>query len=203
MADHLSMSSHDSAAAPQSTPRLDDLVASLLRHQDAFLGFLRKRVEDQALAEDLFQQSLVRAVERHHGVRDEGSVVAWFYQILRNALVDYYRSRGAEARRDDAYLQELVATGQDKEPPPGEIAAVVCACLNRLLQALRPTYADLLRRIDLGGESPQRVAEELKISPNNLTVRLHRARQALRASLEETCGVCTTHGCLDCACESH
>lgn len=203
MPDHLPLSSHDPAASPQSTVRLDDLVASLIHHQEAFLGFLRRRVDDEALAADLFQQSLVRAVERHHGVREEASAVAWFYQILRNVLVDYYRSRGAEARRDDAYLQELVATGQDKEPPPDEVAAVICACLNRLLPALRPAYAEVLRRIDLGGESPQRVAAELQVSPNNLTVRLHRARQALRASLEETCGICTTHGCLDCACESH
>jgi RNA polymerase sigma-70 factor (ECF subfamily) len=158
-------------------------------------------VDDAALAEDLLQQSLVRAVERHHAVREETSAVAWFYQILRNTLVDYYRSHGAEARRDDAYLQELVATGQDMEPPPGEVMDTVCACLNQLLPALRPNYAELLRRIDLQGESPQQVAGALKISPNNLTVRLHRARQALRARLEETCGICTTHGCLNCTCE--
>jgi RNA polymerase sigma-70 factor (ECF subfamily) len=201
MADQLSHQSHESEARESAVARLDDLVALLSQRQDAFRGFLHRRVEDAALAEDLLQQSLVRAVERHRSVRDETSAVAWFYQILRNTLVDYYRSRGAEARRDDAYLRELIATGQDKEPPPGEITATICACLNRLLPSLRPNYADLLRRIDLEGESPQQVAAALNISPNNLTVRLHRARQALRASLEETCGICTTHGCLDCTCE--
>lgn len=201
MADQLSHQSHESEARESAVARLDDLVALLSQRQDAFRGLLHRRVEDAALAEDLLQQSLVRAVERHRSVRDETSAVAWFYQILRNTLVDYYRSRGAEARRDDAYLRELIATGQDKEPPPGEITATICACLNRLLPSLRPNYADLLRRIDLEGESPQQVAAALNISPNNLTVRLHRARQALRASLEETCGICTTHGCLDCTCE--
>lgn len=201
MANQLSHQSHESEARESAVARLDDLVALLSQRQDAFRGFLHRRVEDAALAEDLLQQSLVRAVERHRSVRDETSAVAWFYQILRNTLVDYYRSRGAEARRDDAYLRELIATGQDTEPPPGEITATICACLNRLLPSLRPNYADLLRRIDLEGESPQQVAAALNISPNNLTVRLHRARQALRASLEETCGICTTHGCLDCTCE--
>lgn len=192
-------SSADVGTSP-TPPRLDRVVSVLIEHEPAFRAFLRRRLEDDTLAEDLLQQSLVRAVERHHAVRDDTSVVAWFYQILRNTLVDYYRARGAEARRDDAYLQELAATGQDKEPPHGEVRAAVCACLNELIPTLRPSYAELLQRIDIAGESPKRVAETLNISANNLTVRLHRARQALRASLEETCGICTKHGCLDCAC---
>jgi RNA polymerase sigma-70 factor (ECF subfamily) len=42
---------------------------------------------------------MVRAVQRHHSVRNDDSVVAWFYQILRHTLIDYYRSKGVEARR--------------------------------------------------------------------------------------------------------
>ena len=58
--------------------------------------------------------------------------------------------------------------------------STVCTCLHRLLPKLRANYAELLRRIDIEEESPKRVAEDLKISQSNLTVRLHRARQALR-----------------------
>lgn len=177
------------------------LVRRLLGQQPEFLGFLRRRLGSEAVAEDLLQQSLVRAVERYHSLKHDESVVPWFYRILRHAVIDYYRSHEAEARRDDAYLRDLVQAGEDQEPAFDELKPSVCACLSRLLPALRPNYAELIRRIDLGGESPQRVAEELNISQNNLTVRLHRARQALKESLEETCGVCTTHGCLHCTCE--
>ena len=58
-----------------------------------------------------------------------------------------------------------------------------------------------LQRIDLEGESPAVVVQALQVTPNNLTVRLHRARQALRASLEQTCGLCTRQGCFNCTCE--
>lgn len=128
-------------------------------------------------------------------------MVPWFYKIIRHTLIDYYRSKGAEARRNEAFLQGLTLSGNDTEPPIDEVKATVCTCLYRLLPNLRSNYADLIRRIDLEDESPKRVAEELKISPSNLTVRLHRARQALRARLEESCGVCSTHGCLNCTCE--
>lgn len=182
-------------------PHLNDMIQQLLGHESAFRVFLRRRVGDETLAEDLLQQSIVRAVQSHHSVRNDDSVVAWFYTIIRHTLIDYYRSKGADARRNEAFLQELTLSGDDKEPPLDEVKATVCTCLHRLLPMLRSNYSELIRRIDLEDESPKRVAEELKISQNNLTVRLHRARQALRASLEQSCGVCSTHGCLNCTCE--
>ena len=182
-------------------PHLNDIIQRLLEHESAFRVFLRRRVGDETLAEDLLQQSLVRAVQRHHSVRNDDSVVAWFYTIIRHTLIDYHRSNGAEARRNEAFLQELTLSGDDTEPPLDEVKATVCTCLHRLLPMLRSNYAELIRRIDLEDDSPKCVAEELKISQNNLTVRLHRARQALRASLEQSCGVCSKHGCLNCTCE--
>ena len=182
-------------------PRMTDMLQRLLEHGSAFRAFLRRRVGDEALVDDLLQQSMIRAVQSHHSVRNNESVVAWFYKILRHTLIDYYRSNATEARRNDAFLQELTVSGDDKEPPLDEVKSTVCACLNRLLPKLRSNYAELIRRIDLEEESPKLVAEELKISPSNLTVRLHRARQALRASLEQSCGICSTHGCLNCTCD--
>ncbi len=188
-----------SNATPE--PHLNDMIQRLLEHESALRMFLRRRVGDEAVAEDLLQESIIRAVLSHHSVRNDESVVAWFYKIIRHTLIDYYRSKGAEARRNEAFLQELTVSGDDTEPPFDEVKATVCTCLHRLLPKLRSNYAELIRRIDLENDSPKRVAAELKISQNNLTVRLHRARQALRASLEQSCGVCSTHGCLNCTCE--
>lgn len=192
----------DLSLAETDTPELhlNDMIQRLLKQKSAFQVFLRRRVGDKALAEDLLQQSMVRAVQSHHSIRNTENVVAWFYKILRHALIDYYRSKEAEARRDVAFLQELTISGADKQPPIDDMKATVCTCLHHLLPALHSNYAELIRRIDLEGEAPKRVAEELKVSQNNLTVRLHRARQALRASLELYCGVCSTHGCLNCTC---
>ena len=189
------------ASNENSELHLNDMIQPLLEQESAFRVFLRRRVSDEAVAEDLLQQSMVRAVQSHHSIRRNESVVAWFYKILRHTLIDYYRSKGTEARRNDAFLQALTLSGDDQEPPLDEVKSTVCACLNRLLPTLRSNYAELIRRIDLEEESPKLVAEDLKISHSNLTVRLHRARQALRASLEQSCGICSTHGCLNCTCE--
>jgi RNA polymerase sigma-70 factor (ECF subfamily) len=177
------------------------ILSNLFARESDFRAFLRRRVADDALTEDLLQQSFMRAVQQEHQVEHPEQVVAWFYRILRNAIVDYYRARAADDRKTESFLQELAATGTDKTPALDELRPTVCACLERLLPALKPAYADLLSRIDLRGESPVSVAKHLGVTPNNLTIRLHRARQALRKSLEEFCGICTKHGCLNCTCD--
>lgn len=179
---------------------LDELMQRLLAEESAFRAFLRKRLSDDALVEDLLQQSLVKAVERGHELNNRDSAVSWFYRILRNAVVDYYRSHAADRRKVESLLDELVTSGEDKMPGLDEVRPALCACLAPLVSQLRPAYAELIRRIDLEGESPAAVAKELRVTANNLNVRLHRARQALRTTLEDTCGICTKHGCLNCTC---
>ena len=183
-----------------ANPLLHDLTHRLLEQQSAFRAFLQKRLSDDGVVEDLLQQSLMKAVERGHELKKSESAVGWFYRILRNAVVDYYRIRAADNRKVEGLLREMVASGEDKTPAFDDIRPAVCACLGTLLTEIRPTYADLIRRIDLEGESPAAVAKDLRMTPNNLTVRLHRARQALKAKLEQACGICTKHGCLNCTC---
>lgn len=185
-----------------SPSALNDILHRLLEQQPAFRSFVRRRVKDDALAEDLLQQSLTRALERLHTVKNDESAVAWFYRILRHAIVDFYRAQAAEQRKGEAFLGELTARGEDKVPSLDEVKAEICACFQRLLPAMRSNYAEMIRRIDLEEEPASRVAQDLKISQNNLTVRLHRARQALRAGLEQACGICSQHGCLNCTCET-
>jgi RNA polymerase sigma factor (sigma-70 family) len=179
---------------------VSEVLQALLAGESDFRTFVRRRVPDTAIADDLLQQSFLRAVQHQHTLDQRENVLGWFYRILRNAVVDYYRAHAADAKKVEALMQELQVSGEDQTPALDELRPAVCACLERLIPHIRPAYADLLRRIDLKGESPAIVAKDLNISLNNLTVRLHRARQALRTSLEQVCGICTKHGCLDCTC---
>ena len=61
------------------------LVAS---HRE-FLAFLEPRLPSRALAEEILQSAFVRAMEKGGALRDEESAVAWFYRVLRNALIDF------------------------------------------------------------------------------------------------------------------
>ncbi len=182
-------------------PLDENVIETLVSNHAEFRKFLSKRLPSESVADDLLQQCLAKAVEKSDTLENNESAVAWFYKVLRNALIDFYRVRASEDKKYEAYLNELVTQGAVQAQPPDQLQAAICQCMNRLLPTLKTEYAELIRRIDLNGESPQAVAESLNLKTSNLTVRLHRARLALKTSLERSCGTCTEHGCLDCTCE--
>ena len=178
-----------------------DPIQQIQNARAAILSFLRKRVGDDGVAQDLFQQSVLRAIERQSSLRRREDAVAWFYSILRHALVDYLRKRAVEARGKEAYRQALIHSGHGKVPPFEEVASNLCSCAYAILPSLRPSHAELIRRIDLGGESSKTVAQDLAMTRNNVRVRLHRARQVLRARLVRFCGPCCERNCRNCTCD--
>jgi RNA polymerase sigma-70 factor (ECF subfamily) len=171
------------------------LATSLAENHQRFLSFLERRVGNREVAEDILQSAFVRTLERGEAVRDEERAVAWFYRLLRNAVVDHWRARGAEHRGLERLLHDL-----PEEVITPEIEAELCRCYVALLPTLPPGYANMLERVDLGGERVVDVAASEGLSANNATVRLHRARRALRDRLAQSCRTCATHGCLDCSC---
>ena len=172
------------------------LTDVLVEQHRQLLGFVERRLGDRDRAEDLLQAAIVKGMERSGAVRDEQSVLAWFYRLLRNAIVDELRRRDAERRALEGAAREA-AVAADLGP---ELEREVCRCLDALLPTLRNEYGRILRAIDFEGAPPAAFAAREGISVANARVRLHRARRALRRSLERSCGTCAEHGCLDCSC---
>ena len=166
----------------------------MLKELETFSAFARSRVGDPHLAADVVQESLLKAVKSAGQLREDESVTAWFYRILRRTIIDLYRRRATNQAALAKLEKELAAV------PSTEAAQTTCACVEALIPALKPEYAELIRRLDLGGESVESVANELGLNTSNLRVRHHRARHQLRARLEQTCRVCAKHGCFDCTC---
>ncbi len=183
---------HDVEPALGMSP---EVARVLVDNHRRFLGFLEKRVGQRQLAEEILQDAFVRGIARADTLRDSESAVAWFYRVLRNALSDHFRRQGARERTLEAAKHELSHT------PDDEMMREVCTCVVGLVDTLKPEYAEALRRVDLDGASVQEYAVAVGISPNNASVRLHRARGALHKQLARSCGTCATHGCIDCTCK--
>jgi RNA polymerase sigma factor (sigma-70 family) len=168
-----------------NSPSARDVTAKLLAHRDVFKAFLASRVGNEADAEDLLQNGLVKALNRADEIKNEEIVVAWFYQLLRNGIVDHLRSRNAAVERDDRWAADAVTLADDPEAE-----RQICACLERLLPTLKPAHAQLIRRVELQGEPVKEAAVALGLTPNNASVTLHRARDELRTKLVSFCGDC-------------
>jgi len=173
----------------------------LLTQRRQFLRFLQHRVENPATAEDILQSAYLRALEQSSAIRSDESAAAWFYRILRNAVIDHYRQRAAHDRLLEAWAGELLTRPASRPDPDTE--RLVCECLGEAVQHLRPAYREILTAVDLAQRPVDLFAKSSHIAPGNASVRLHRARQALRKSLIATCGACSKHGCMDCNCSPH
>src|SRR5579875_1177798 len=135
---------------PRETPPVSTSGAlqNLLERRASFHAFVKRRVRDPELAEDILQAAYLRALESSSTVRDEDSVVAWFYAILRNAVVDHFRRRNSERTAYARWAQEF-ESDTDTALADASTRNFVCGCIEHVLPLLRPAYAELLREIDL------------------------------------------------------
>jgi RNA polymerase sigma-70 factor (ECF subfamily) len=163
------------------------IEAKLSGERDRRLRFLASRLPSREDAEDALQDFSIRAIQGAARLSDPQKIDAWLNVSLRNTLFDRYRREGARRR-----LQQGVAN----EPPPEEHGdadediEMSMACLSRAIAELKPAYATLVRRAELQQTPLKVVAEELDLTANNVAVRLHRAREALRQSMRTRCGAC-------------
>jgi RNA polymerase sigma-70 factor (ECF subfamily) len=178
---------------PISPEALRLLVAS---HAE-FLSFLERHVGSRELAQELLQQAFVRGIERGGAIHDDERAVAWFYRLLRNAVVDHARRSGTADRALRRWADELEASQHVDE----SLHRTVCTCVSKLVGTLKPEYATALQAVDVEGKPVGDFAKQAGISANNAAVRLHRARAALGERVRASCGTCASDGsCLDCSC---
>lgn len=177
-----------------------EVVAALVENHRAFLRFLEQRAFRRDVAEDILQEAFARGLQKAGEVRDRQAIIPWFYRLLRNAIVDHHRRRGASERALAAFAGELEAQDEHVPPPDDAARGEVCRCITRLGRTLKPEYETALQRIELDGIPVKTFAAEQGISESNAAVRVFRARDALRKQLVRSCGACAAHGCLACTC---
>jgi RNA polymerase sigma factor (sigma-70 family) len=173
-----------------------EVVKTLVDSHGQFLRFLQSRLGSREAAEDVLQAAFVKTLERGEEIREQESATAWFYRVLRNAVVDHHRRHAVDAKAMKTKARE--AEEIDHHDP--ELERAVCQCLKGIIPTLKSEYADILLKVEMEGAAVTEVAKAENLTPNNAMVRLHRARKALQGRLVQTCGTCTEHGCLNCTC---
>lgn len=185
------------ARAARLRPMDAHVTESLLAARASFLAFLERRLGDRAAAEDILQDAYARSMTHGASLRQDESSRAWFYRILRNAVIDRRRRDASHGRALDALAAEL---DEPEAPPSAALAPTTCACVGRLAAAMKPEYATALQQVTVAGRSVKDFAAAEGITANNAAVRVFRAREALRSRVQACCGSCADDGCADCTC---
>lgn len=178
-------------------PSPESVHAVMVEIQRDLLRMLTRRLGNQDEAADLLHDFYVKVLAHIGDVRDTEKLRGWMRRVLETTLVDYYRSQGRR-RRGEAEFQLMDTSSEDSMVGSEDLDLAICMCLYKLLPTLKSEYADILWRADLIGEPREKIAQDLGLSEGNVRVRLHRARQALKQRLQETCQICPIHGFSDC-----
>lgn len=135
-------------------------------------------VRDRALAEDLVQESFLRAWKALDSLRDPKAAKSWLITILRRERARHFeRAPPPGDSLDDMDLEHVA--GIDEGHNRTEHIA-----LRRALAGLSEDYREPLLMQVLGGYSCEEIGEFLELSPGAVMTRLSRARQKLRLCLE-------------------
>jgi len=156
----------------------DAAYATLVRrHQDLIYRHARGMGLDHDTSLDLMQDAFVRAYERLEDCRDGANYRSWLFRICRNLGLDELRSvrRLHLPMSSVAGAEELEST----HIAENEVTLTLSAALERLPHALREAF---LLKHD-AGYTYEEVAEITEASPSAVKMRVHRAREALRAFL--------------------
>lgn len=145
--------------------------------------FIRKRVNDPNLAEDLVQEVLAKAYSKLDRLQEQEKLLPWLYQITRNAIIDHHRRRRHDAALEDETLASAEATFD--ETAERELAC----CLVPFIQRLPAAYQQAVTRSEINGLKLKQVATEQGLSLSGAKSRVQRGRQMLKTMFLECCRI--------------
>lgn len=187
----------DMMGGHQGPTALTDPAAVFEEYRDRIYRYALRLVGDPAEAEDLTQDTFLRAHDRLGGLRDPAALKTWLFRIATNLARDRYRRRAVRGGTP----MSLDSPPQDGSPPAGEAMTDEAAprideamerdelstCVQEYIEALPDSYRAVILLKDLQGLTNPEIAEMLGSSLPTVKIRLHRARTKLKAALEAGC----------------
>ncbi len=144
--------------------------------------FIRRRVSDDATAEDLLQDVFLDIHQHIDSLRDVKKLESWIYQVTRNAIIDYYRSRRATTT-----LEEPEALQLPEELPDEDIITELLPSVRAMVLSLPAKDRQALILTEYQGLTQKELADRLGISLSGAKSRVQRARAKLKQQLLACC----------------
>lgn len=158
----------------------DDWADLYRQYLPRILNYIRLRVGDEDLAQDLTAAVMERAVSRQHTLRRPGAFGAWLFSIARTTVAGYYRSRRPAVSLEQAAAQPA----PDPAPPEAVMRREELDRLRAALAALSEREQEIIRLKFGGALGNQEIGQVLRLKPGHVAVLLYRALHKLRGLLD-------------------
>ena len=168
-----------------SSPALDEME----QYRPAVTRYIRHLVRDAAEAEDLAQETFLRAHRQISTLRDPAALAGWLYQIASHASIDRLRQKAQAIQRQiGAPVEDIPIADRDRPSPLTVIQQnEMSDCVQRYVADLSDPYKAVLLFHDVDGLTANEIAHLLQLPLTTVKMRLHRARQQLRVALNNAC----------------
>ncbi len=183
-----------SSSRKTSSPGVWDFKSGELPFADALYGAALRLTRNRQDAEDLLQETYLKAFAHYEGFTEGTNLKAWLFRILKNAFINGYRHAKVGPREidlgaggDDALEAAGTRAGAAANPGPEEelVASTMDGPVAEALAALPEDFRLVVELVDLQDFSYREVADILEIPLGTVMSRLYRGRRLLEAALLE------------------
>ena len=170
-----------------------DAGASLEEYRGDIQRYLTSLLQDPVQAEDLVQETFLRAHRSMETLRDPAALKAWLYRIATNLCCDHFRRLASPAVLSlvggeitglmESQFADLDEPGTESLIERGQMSS----CVQQIVQRLPETYRIVILLHDVHGLTNLEIAKVLDCSLEAAKIQLHRARGKLKEALLQAC----------------
>lgn len=141
-------------------------------------AFIRRRVADDAEAEDILQDVFLKLARRGDDLPAPEKLPGWVFLITRNAIIDRHRTRKKTEPVSESLALEAAAPAEHDG---------LCAAFGRMIRNLPEPYQEAIILTEIEGVPQTELAKRLGISVSGTKSRVQRARRMLKETLVSCC----------------
>ena len=188
-------------AMPAPPPAVAEQELLFAKHRERLSRYVRSIVHAPGEAEDVLQETLLRAHRAFGDLREAEAGATWLFRIATRACLDHLRQRRRQPVIDGGADPDAVEEGEDD---PVTLQATIeqremSECVQRFLIALPDEYRSVILLTEIEGLTGPEIAALLGVPLTTVKMRLHRARRMLQEELEAGCSLgCNERGVLVC-----
>jgi len=164
-----------------------EFEAQVLPLADRLFGFAYYLSGNRDDAQDLVQETLIKAFRSFSRFTPGTNLKAWLYTILANTHKNNQRRRGGWLELDEAIQHEDETPGLHSTTDSPEVVAIRAGTrekVRRAMDRLPPEFRAVVLLADLEEYSYREIADILECPMGTVMSRLHRGRQAIKRQLE-------------------
>jgi RNA polymerase sigma-70 factor, ECF subfamily len=154
-----------------------------LEHLDALFGYAMTLTRDRNVAEDLVQETYLRAVRAANQLSPESNIKSWLFVIMRNAWLNQLRHQRSGPRFVDIEVESNTRSDLEASPHVVYLRKLERAQVQDAMERLPEAYREIVLLRDFEGFTYQEIATVLDCPAGTVMSRLARAREKLRQML--------------------